>query len=226
MCHLRFISRFRTRVRLRDLFNAGRNCPLKIAGVACAFFTVAAIAAPPAPPLEVIGVLLGDTLAELQQVIPQFKCYGATCTFDPIDAAEARCGDASADPGVLDCYGKSGSEYAFASVHGAKYSAFLKDGRVGEIRVTFPAARADEVVIAITEKYGRAANDRQFESQTLLGEKVGNRAVTWSRPDGTITVERRAADVDTGSATFVAPWYAQATGKGKEIAAKFGAQGF
>jgi len=197
---------------------------LKIAAIAFAFFAASAIAAAPAP-LEVKGVPRGATVEQLRQTIPQFKCYGATCTFDPMDAAVARCGEVRADQGVLECYGRLGSEYAFGPVHGAKYSAFLKNGRVGEIRVTFPVAHADEVVIAMTEIYGKPADDRQLESQSRLGEKFGNRVVTWSRPDGTITVERRSLDVDTGSATFIAAWYAQATANGKEIAAKSDVKG-
>jgi hypothetical protein len=198
---------------------------LKSAFAFFALFSSAAIAAGPAQPLEVNGVSLGATLAQLKQAIPQFKCYGATCTFDPVDAATAQCGEASADQSVLACYGRIGSEYAFGAVHGAKYSAYLKDGRVGEFRVTFPVARADEVVLDITEKYGKPSNDRQVEAQSQLGEKFSNRTVTWSRPDGTINVERRAVDLDTGSATFVAGWYAQSTGNGKEIAVQSGAKG-
>ena len=186
---------------------------------------ISAAAAQPTGPIAVQGVPLGATLEQLQQAIPQFKCYGATCTFDPLDAAAAQCGEASADQSVLACYGRSGAEYALGPVHGAKYSAFLKGGRVGEIRVTFPAARADEVVAAMTEKYGKPTDDRQFESQSRLGEKFGNRAVTWNRPDGVIAVERRSIDVDTGSATFIAPWYAQATGNGKELAAQHDSKG-
>ena len=198
---------------------------MKFTGTVLAFFAATSIAAVPAPPLEVHGVLLGATVQQLQQAIPQFKCYGATCTFDPVDAATAQCGEASAEQPVLECYGRIGSEYAFGPAHGAKYSAFLKDGRVGEIRVTFPVARADEVVIDMTEKYGKPSNDRQLESLSRLGEKFSNRTVTWSRPDGTISVERRAVDLDTGSATFVAGWYAQATANSKELAAQSGGKG-
>jgi hypothetical protein len=198
---------------------------LKLATIFCVLFATSALAATPAPPLEVKGVQLGATMEQLRGAIPQVKCYGATCTFDPVDVAAARCGEASAEQSVLDCYGRIGTDYAFGQVHGAKYSAYVKDGRVGEIRVTFTVARADEVVTAMTEKYGKPTDDRQFESQTRLGEKFGNRAVTWSRPDGTLTVERRAIDVDTGSAIFVAEWYAKATALGKEIATKSGATG-
>ena len=198
---------------------------MKYAPAFVALFSAAAFAADPAPPLEVNGVSLGATVAQLRQAIPQFKCYGATCTFDPVDAATALCGEASAEQPVLECYGRIGSEYAFGPVHGAKYSAYLRDGRVGEFRVTFPVARADEVVLDMTEKYGKPSADRQIEAQSRLGEKFSNRTVTWSRSDGTISVERRAVDLDTGSATFVAGWYAQATANGKEIAAQSGGKG-
>jgi hypothetical protein len=189
---------------------------LKIAALALALLAASSITAVSAP-LEVKGVPLGATVEQLQQAIPLFKCYGATCTFDPVDAALARCGEARVDQAVLECYGRTGSEYAFGPVHGAKYSAFLKDRRVGEIRVTFPVAHSDEVVIAMIEEYGKPTDDRQVESQSRLGEKFSNRVVTWSRPDGTLTVERRSVDVDTGSATFVATWYAQATANAREI---------
>jgi hypothetical protein len=198
---------------------------VKIAAIACAFFAASAIAAAPTPPLEVKGVPLGATVEQLQQAIPLFKCHGATCIFDPIDAASAQCGPASSEPAVLDCYGRSGSEYAFGPARGAKYSAYLKDGRIGEFRVTFPTARADEVVIALTEKYGTPSDDRRFETQNRLGARFGNRAVTWRRADGEITVERRSVDVDTGLATFIAAWYALATANDKEIAAKSDAKG-
>ena len=192
---------------------------MNVVNMVFAFFATSALAAAPVP-LEVQGVPLGATVAQLQQAIPLFKCYGATCTFDPQDAAQAQCGRVSVDPAVLDCYARSGSRYAFGPVRGAKYSAFLKDGRVGELRVTFPVAHADEVVIAMTEKYGKPADDRQFESQTRLGERYGDRVVAWNLPDGSITVERRSVDVDTGSATFIATWYAKATANSKEIAVK------
>ncbi len=198
---------------------------MKYAPTWLALISAAAFAADPAPPLEVNGISLGAIVGQLRQAIPQFKCYGATCTFDPVDAAIARCGEASADQPVLECYGRIGSEYAFGPVHGAKYSAYLSDGRIGEIRVTFPVARADEVVLYMTEKYGKPSADRKIEAQSRLGEKFSNRIVTWNRPDGTISVERRAVDLDTGSATFVASWYAQATANGKEIAAQSGSKG-
>jgi hypothetical protein len=202
-----------------------RGSKLNIAVIGSTFFAAMSIAAAQVPPLEVQGVELGATVQQLQKAIPQFKCYGATCAFDPTDAATAQCGEATADQPVLDCYGRIGSEYAFGSIHGAKYSAFLRDGRVGELRVTFPVARADDVVIDMTQKYGKPTDDRQSESLSRLGEKFNNRVVTWSRSDGTIRVERRALDVDTGSATFVARWYAEATAHGKEIAGQSGAKG-
>ena len=198
---------------------------LKIAVAAYASFATCSVAATLEPPLEVKGVPLGATVQQLQQAIPQFKCYLATCTFDPMDATISRCGEASADQAVLDCYGRSGSEYAFGAVHGAQYSAFLKEGRVGKFRVTFPIARADEVVLALTQEFGKPTDDRQFEAVSRLGEAFSNRAVTWRRSDGTITVERRAIDVDTGSATFVATWYAQATANAKEIAGQSDTKG-
>jgi hypothetical protein len=198
---------------------------LNFVGIVGAFVVASGLAAAQTPPIAVQGVPLGATVEQLLQAIPQFKCYGATCTFDPLDAATSQCGEATADQSVLSCYGRSGANYAFGPVHGAQYSAYLKGGRIGEFRVTFPVARADEVVAAMTEMYGKPTDDRQFESQSRLGEKFGNRAVTWTRPDGVIAVERRAVDVDTGSATFIATWYAQTTGKGKELAGEHDAKG-
>ena len=188
---------------------------MKIPLSACAFFSAAAVAASPAPPLEVLGVALGASAERLQQVIPLFKCYGATCSFDPIDAANTQCGPVSSNPTVLDCYTSAGTEYAFGPARGAKYTAYLKDGHVGEFRITFPTARADEVVRALTEEYGSPSDDREIETQNRLGVKFRNR-----RSDSEITVQRRAVDVDTGSATFVAAWYSRATATDQEIGGK------
>ena len=193
---------------------------MKIPLSACAFFSAAAVAASPAPPLEVLGVALGASAERLQQVIPLFKCYGATCSFDPIDAADAQCGPVNSNPTVLDCYTSAGTEYAFGPARGAKYTAYLKDGHVGEFRITFPTAHADEVVTALTEEYGSPADDREVETQNRLGLKYLNRTVTWRRSDSEITVERRAIDVDTGLATFVAAWYRRATATDQEIGGK------
>ena len=193
---------------------------MKIPAIAGALFAGSAIAAAQTPPLEVKGIPLGATAEQLQQAIPLFKCRGATCIFDPIDAAIAQCGPVSSDPAVLGCYSSSGSEYAFGPAHGAKYTAYLKDGRIGEFRITFPTASADEVVIALKEKYGVPSGDRQFETQNRLGASFVDRTVTWHRSDGEIRVERRSVDVDTGLATFTAAWYALATTKANEIAGK------
>ncbi len=198
---------------------------MKIPLSACAFFSAAAIAASPTPPLEVLGVALGASAERLQQVIPLFKCYGATCSFDPIDAANAQCGPVSSNPTVLECYTSAGTEYAFGPARGAKYTAYLQDGRVGEFRITFPTARADEVVSALTKEYGSPSDDREVETQNRLGLKFRNRIVTWRQSDSEITVERRAVDVDTGSATFVAAWYSRATATDQEIGGKSDASG-
>ena len=85
---------------------------MNFVGIVGAFVVASGLAAAQAPPIAVQGVPLGSTVEQLQQAIPQFKCYGATCTFDPVDAAIARCGEASADQPVLECYGRIGSEYA------------------------------------------------------------------------------------------------------------------
>jgi hypothetical protein len=193
---------------------------VKISVLACIFLSTSVIAASPPSTPEVLGVALGASVERLQQVIPQFKCYGATCVFDPIDAAYARCGEASSSPGVLDCYAQSGADYAFVSTHGAKYTAYLKDGRVGEFRVTFPTSSADEVVKALKENYGPPADDREFDTENRLGLKFRNRAVIWRLGDSEITVERRSVDVDTGLATIVATWYRHATAGDQEIGGK------
>ena len=197
-----------------------RECNMKIALIACACLSVSRIAAAQAPPLEVQGVALGASAEQLQQTIPQFRCYGATCSFDPSDAATAQCGPVSSDPSVLACYAQAGSQYAFASAHGARYAAYLHEGRVGEFRVTFPMASADTVASTLQEKYGPPSLDREFDAKNRLGASFVNRVVTWRRADGEITVERRALDVDTGLATFIAAWYAQATAGNKAIAEK------
>lgn len=193
---------------------------MKLSAISFALFVAPALAATSAPPLEVQGVPLGASVEQLQQAIPLFRCYGATCTFDPAEAASARCGPLSSDPAVLGCYGRSGSDYAFASVHGAEYVAYLRAGRVGEFRVTFPTAHADEVVSALQQKYGPPSDEREFEAQNQLGARFVNRVVTWRRADGEISVERRAVDVDTGLATFIADWYARATANDTEIGVK------
>ena len=102
---------------------------------------------------------------------------------------------------------------------------FIKDGRVGEFRITFPTARADEVVSSLGEEYGPPSDDREVETQNRLGLKFRNRTVTWRRADSEITVERRSVDVDTGLATFVATWYTRATANDQEIAGKSDAGG-
>lgn len=198
---------------------------VKISSLMCALFAASAIAGSQTPRLEVQGVPLGATVEELQQAIPLFRCYGATCTFDPAEAASARCGPVSSDPAVLGCYGSAGSKYAFASVHGAEYTAYLNGGRVGEFRVTFPTAHADEVVSALEEKYGTPSDAREVETENQLGARFVNRVVSWHRADGEITVERRAADVDTGLATLIADWYARATANDKAIELKPDAKG-
>lgn len=198
---------------------------MRLAPIACAFLSASALAVSPPPQLEVLGVALGASAEKLHQAVPQFKCYGATCTFDPIDAANAQCGPASSDPGVLNCYTNVGSEYAFGTARGVKYTVYLKDGRVGEFRVTFPTASADEVVSAMKEKYGPPSDDREFEAQNRLGLKFRNRAVAWWRADGEIAVERRSIDVDTGLATFVAAWYSRGAADDREIAGKSDATG-
>lgn len=88
--------------------------------IVCAMFTAWAFAQTPMPPLEVRGIPLGATLEQLRQKIPLFRCYGATCTFDPADAAAGQCGLVSADPAVLACYADVGSENAFGPAHGAQ----------------------------------------------------------------------------------------------------------
>jgi hypothetical protein len=194
---------------------------VKFSRIACGFcFSTVALAASPTHPLEVLGVPLGASAETLHQLIPLIKCYGATCSFDPIDAAIAQCGPMSSNPGVLDCYAQAGSEYAFGPARGAKYTAYLKDGRVGEFRITFPIASADEVVSALREEYGAPSDDREFDAQNRLGLKFHNRAVAWRRADGEITVERRSVDVDTGLATFAATWYSRGTVDAQEIAGK------
>jgi len=193
---------------------------VKIPPITCIWIAASAIAAAPTPPLEVQGVPLGATVEQLQQANPLFRCYGATCTFYPAEAASAQCGTVSSEPAVLGCYARVGSEYAFASVHGAEYVAYLKGGRVGEFRVMFPTAHADEVVAALEEQYGAPSDDREFETQNQLGARFVNRVVTWRRAEGEIKVERRAVDVDTGLATFIADWYARATAIDKEVGAK------
>ena len=189
------------------------------------FFSATALAASPTPPLEVLGVALGASVEKLHQVIPLFNCYGATCSFDPIDAANVQCGPATSNPAVLDCYARAGSEYAFGPAHGAKYTAYLKDGRVGEFRVTFPMASADAVVSAMKDQYGPPSTDQEFETQNRLGLQFRNRVVTWHRTDVEISVERRSTDVDTGLATFAADWYSRTTSNDQEIGGKSDAPG-
>lgn len=185
-----------------------------------AFFSASALAASPTPPVEVLGVALGANVEKLHQVIPQFKCYGATCTFYPSDAANAQCGPVSSNPGVLDCYAQAGSQYAFGSARGAEYTAYLEDGRVGEFRVTFPMASADEVVSAMKEQYGPPSDDREFDAQNRLGLRYRNRVVVWRLTDAEITVERRSIDVDTGLATLAATWYSRGTADEQKIGGK------
>lgn len=193
---------------------------VKAVAAAGAWLAGSALAAAQTPPLEVNGVPLGVSAAQLQQAIPLFKCHAATCTFDPVDAAMAQCGPVGPDYAVLDCYARVGRVYAFGPAHGAKYTAYLKDGRVGEFRITFPTASADEVVTALTEKYGAPSSDRQFETHNRLGAGFVGRTVTWRSTAGEITVERRSLDVDTGLATLVATWYAAATTHDQELAGK------
>jgi hypothetical protein len=193
---------------------------VRAAALAGVWLAGSAIAAAQTPPLEVNGVPLGVTAAQLQQAIPLFKCHAATCSFDPVDAAMTQCGPVGSDYAVLECYARVGREYAFGPAHGAKYTAYLKDGRVGEFRVTFPTASADEVVTALTEKYGAPSSDRQFETQNRLGARFVGRTVRWRSTGGEITVERRSVDVDTGLATLIATWYAMATAKDQELAGK------
>ena len=187
-----------------------------------------AIALAQQPPLEVKGVILGATKAEMLQKMPGASCYSeATCTWRTDDIARQRCGQIGfpASQAQLDCHVQLGAELAFGPARAAQFYVRLLHERVGEIAVRFRQEKLAEVIIALSEKYGPPGQDVTSEVQNRLGAKFANRIATWVMPDGRIQAEQRGLDTDTAQVLFTAEWYRDAKVKEMETKAKASAKG-
>jgi hypothetical protein len=162
-----------------------------MAAVASAFI-YSAVTVAQLPPMDVRGVPLGASVAELQSKIPGFECVRTECSF----SVRAYTGKQCRNSGDLECLRKVWSTTDFGTVHVRYYLAEFRDDKLGRIVARVDQEDLDELVIGLTKKYGAPTSDSVKQVQNPAGATLENRMVTWERPDGSIKVQQRYAYSD------------------------------
>lgn len=138
------------------------------------------------PPIELKGVPLGATQAELTEKIHGFSCSSTRCFY-------------------LQSSASSPEAYRFGSVTPVGYAVELVDDRVAYISVLIQESAYGEALAALKEKYGRPTTERVEKKSNAMGATFESRIATWSRKDGQIKIEQRGSTVDRGSVTMHVP---------------------
>ena len=158
-----------------------------------------AVAVAQSPPLEVKGVPLGASMAELQAKIPGFTCAGSKCQFSLDSYTRSECGPFSTSASYNECYHRAVAATDFGPAHVLSYTAEFRDNKLGRMSLSVGQIFIDRIVIALTEKYGTPTSDIVKPIQNRAGATFGNRVAIWERPDGSIKVEQRNASIDYGA---------------------------
>jgi hypothetical protein len=131
------------------------------------------------PRIEIKGVPLGlapDAYAETFN--GQLRCHDAQCFAPP--GAHIHFGSAIVDNANFD----------------------LIDGKVESVTLFIQERDFADLAAALTEKYGKPAEDHDAPVQNRLGATFHNRAAVWDLPDGTIVASQHAGDLDHGAVMF------------------------
>ena len=189
----------------------------------------ASVAGAQTPPLEVKGVPLGASMEELKAKLPAFDCAKTSCTLFMTLYVNKQCPTRMAtaqSPQVwADCVSNVRDPLKFGPANVSYYEASFMDGALGRVFIRIGQIAADQVVIALTEKYGKPTSDSVTSIQNRAGATFDSRVVVWLREDGQIRVEQRYGNVDEGAVIISSKTYDAATSKATVDQAKASAKG-
>jgi hypothetical protein len=173
------------------------------------------------PPLEIKGVPIGASMDELQAKIPGFTCAASGCILLVSSYVSKQCGSGASS----NCLLKAWEPLKFGPAFPKYYRAEFKDGKLARVSVTIDQGLAGQVIIALTEKYGKPSTDDVKSIQNRAGATFDNRVATWVRDDGEIKVEQRSGSINDGDVTISAKGYNEAATKEIVDKAKASAKG-
>lgn len=126
--------------------------------------------------LEFKGVPFGTTREAFKAALPDFSCYG-TCL--------------SVKPGEYRSYGGNWN---------SEIEAGFTDGKLSWVQVGFRAESFENIVGALTGKYGPATSVEVRVFRTVGGIEVPNEERAWAFPDGgLISISRHLSTLNEGS---------------------------
>lgn len=136
---------------------------------------------PQHPALEVKGIPLGATKEQLLERMPSMTCKGN------------------------DCGTQAHDDFGGAETTG--YMASFRDGKLGSFYIRFKQSGTDQIIGALTEKYGKPTQTSRQQMQNAFGARYESRGADWRFPEGSIIVEQRGGSADEGVVMMQADWY-------------------
>jgi hypothetical protein len=164
-------------------------------------------AAGPAP-LEVTGVPMGVSMAELKSKIPGFQCTASSCTLTVSEHIAKACG------GVADsaCAAKERDKFRFGTVQALYYEAEFRDDRLGKMFVRVGRVE-DDAVAQLTDRYGKPSHDVSTPFLSKTGPGFTNRTLTWLLPDGKLFIKQPYGSIDEAAVIVTSQLFEAAAAK-------------
>ncbi|MCD6663494.1 MAG: hypothetical protein LT082_08850 [Comamonas sp.] len=175
-----------------------------------AFGLTQAFAADPES-LSYKGVLLGASVAEFQEKLPDYQCRESHCTFSK-DACNGAL--TSVSKAVVDAYNARSDackeRTSFGGALVTNGSASFLDGRFAKLVLTIPTPHMEVLLAAVMQRYGNptVSNDAPFVNG--LGAQFPNWQKTWTIGDDHLTLVLRGGRLDEGGAVLTSAEQGQA----------------
>ncbi len=137
-------------------------------------------------PLEFKGVPFGATEEQMRQSIPNLWMW--ECSDDTVPARRI-CRFAG---------------FTYANVETLGSTAYFDDNKLSMVGVTIPSAGFDDVVLALSDKYGKPRSVKRSKIQNRMGASFDQLETEWAPNKETIILARRYVGTVESSSILLA----------------------
>jgi len=123
------------------------------------------------------GLALGASMKEFSSKIPDFECMtNSSCSYyDTITCSNSLKSETYSSSKLIECFERN----TFAGARIVDGSAYFDDGKLSSYRLTIRSNRFEDVVEAITDRFGKPISMQSTEVQNKLGAKYLNYHAIW-----------------------------------------------
>ena len=144
--------------------------------------------------ITVRGLALGESMKEFSSKLPDFECMtNSSCSYyDTITCSNSLKSQTYSSSKLIECFDRN----TFGGARIVDGNAYFNDGKLSSYRLTIRSNRFQDVIEALTDRFGKPISMQSTEVQNKLGAKYLNYHGIWITGETHLSISKFCGNIE------------------------------